>query len=254
MAKKMLSKIRGADIAKFRDDERARGLAENSIRLNIALLSHLFKVAATEWQMEGLENPCKAIEQPKSSNARTRRLVGDEESRLLAALPKAMPRTPEACALVVLAVETGMRESELLGLTRTQIRGRVAHLSDTKSGLPRDVPLSKVAAATIAAQPLRPDGKLFGVKQDGLVRGFRRACDIAGIADLKFHDLRHEAASRLAEIYEAHELAKIFGWKTIQMAMRYYHPRTEQLLSKMDAAAAARHSADTADMLAAAGA
>jgi integrase len=51
--------------------------------------------------------------------------------------------------------------------------------------------------------------------------------------NLRFHDLRHEAASRLAEELQAHELVKMMGWKTIQMAMRYYHPRAEDLARKL---------------------
>ena len=234
-----LSKITSSNISSFVDHERSRGLADSSIRLDLALLSNLFTVARKEWDMPGLRNPVKEITQPKPSNARTRRLAGDEETKLLDAIKKAMPRTPCASALVTLAIETGMRQSELLGLERKDINGRVAHLADTKSGLPRDVPLSKKAVETIAALPssIDIDGKLFGVTQDRLVRGFAKACKGAGIEDLSFHDLRHEAASRLAKLYQAHELAKIFGWKTIQMAMRYYHPDVHDFVSRMDQAA-----------------
>lgn len=243
-AKKPLSKIGSDDIAKFVKNERDRGLSDSSIRLDLALLSSLFKTAAQEWKMPGLRNPVSMISKPKASPGRIRRLVDDEEIRLLNAIEKAMPRTHNARALCVLAIETGMRESELLGLKRADIVGRLARLRDTKNGTPRDVPLSKKAAETIenlltaSAQPKTPDDKLFELTQDRLVRGFKKACDKAEIEDLVFHDLRHEAASRMAKIYQAHELAKIFGWKTIQMAMRYYHPDALDFVAKLDAAGA----------------
>ena len=235
-AKKHLSKIRSADIVKFRDGERARNMSENTIRLDFALLSNLFTVAAKEWAMDGLQNPVKQIEQPKAGNARQRRLLDGEEAKLKDALEKAMPRTVGVRALVTLAIETGMRQSELLNLRRADIKGRIAHLADTKSGLPRDVPLSKAAMAAMDALPARLDGRLFGIKQDRLVRAFASATKKAGMENLKFHDLRHEAASRLAKLYQAHELAKVFGWKTIQMAMRYYHPDAQDFVARLDAA------------------
>jgi integrase len=235
IAKRSLASIRGSDIAAFRDAERRRGMAENSIRLEIALLSHLFEVARREWGMEGLQNPCRTIRLPGGSKRRERRLEGDEETRLLDAIEKAMPRSPGMRALLVVAIETGMRQGELLRLRWSDIdfARRVAHLDDTKSGDPRDVPLSSRAVEALRSLPRRIDGRVFGVTQDALVSGFARACRLAGIENLRFHDLRHEAASRLAGRLQAHELAKMFGWRTLQMSLRYYHPRAEDLARKL---------------------
>jgi integrase len=210
-------------------------MAENTIRLEIALLSHLFEVARREWGMEGLQNPCRTIRLPAGSRRRERRLEGDEEARLLDAIEKAMPRSPGVRALLLVAIETGMRQGELLGLrwSDVDLSRRVAHLDDTKSGDPRNVPLSLRAVEALRAIPRRIDGRIFGVTQDALIRGFSRACKLAGIEGLRFHDLRHEAASRLAGLLQAHELAKMFGWRTLAMALRYYHPRAEDLARKL---------------------
>ncbi|HAV2420526.1 phage recombination protein Bet [Escherichia coli] len=54
-------------------------------------------------------------------------------------------------------------------------------------------------------------------------------CDESFLKDLRFHDLRHEATSRLAEIFPMHELTKITGHKDPRMLMRYYHPKAEDL-------------------------
>jgi len=236
IAKRTLASIRGSDMASFRDSERKRGMAENSVRIELALISHLFETARREWGMESLTNPVKLIKLPAGSNSRTRRLEGDEEDRLLAAIARAMPKTPAVHALVAVAIETGMRQGELLGLEwkDVDLARRVARLDDTKSGDPRDVPLTTRAVDTLSTLP-RPlkGGQIFQIRQDALIRGFKRACKLAEIDGLTFHCLRHEAASRLAERLEAHELAKMLGWRTIQMAMRYYHPTAASLARKL---------------------
>lgn len=236
--KKPLSKITSADLASFKEAEEARNMSGNTIRLDFALISHLFNVAASEWGMPGLQNPVSKAIKPKAGPGRDRRLRPGEEEKLIEALLVEMPKSQDVKALVVVAIETGMRESELLGLRREDIRGRVAHLADTKAGLPRDVPLSLKAKAALDALPARLDGKIFSFGQDRLVRAMAAATKAAGLADLKFHDLRHEAASRMAKLYQAHELAKIFGWKTIQMAMRYYHADVDDFIARMDAGTA----------------
>jgi len=236
LASRSLASIRGKDIADFRDSERRRGLAENSIRLDIALISHVFETARREWGFETLVNPCRLIKLPASSKPRNRRLEEGEETRLLNAITKTMSRTPCVSALIKVALETGMRQGELLRLNWSDVdlrRGEV-HLDETKSGDPRDVPLSPAAISAISALP-RPigGGRIFEISQDRLVRGMSKACKEAGINDFRFHDLRHKAASRLAPRMKSSSLAKMFGWKTIQMAMRYYHPRAEDLAREL---------------------
>jgi hypothetical protein len=75
-------------------------------------------------------------------------------------------------------------------------------------------------------------GRIFDFyDSDGLGKAFSRARKRAGIVGLCFHDLRHEAASRWAKKVPVATLAKIFGWKTLQMAMRYYNPTAEELVA-----------------------
>ncbi|MCX8086910.1 MAG: site-specific integrase [Rhodocyclaceae bacterium] len=233
LARLALTRIRGVDLARYRDERRAAGVADATIRLELMLLSAIYEKARKDWGIV-LANPVRTISLPSPSRRRERRLEEGEEARLLDALEDAMPRTP-ARALAVVAIETGMRQGELLGLEWSDIdlRRRIAHLDDTKSGDPRDVPLSGRAIEALQSIPRRIDGKVFGISQDRVMRGFKSACKRAGIEDLKFHDLRHEAASRLATKLSAHELCKMLGWKTMQMALRYYHPRAEDLARKL---------------------
>lgn len=245
LASHSMAAIKAKDIANFRDARRKEGLAENTVRLDIALLSVIFETARKDWGIE-VENPCRKIKLPKNSSKRERRISKSEEEALLECGPLAMPKSRHIRELLELALETGMRQSEIINIEwrDVNIKIRSIRLDDTKSGDPRNVPLSSKAVSILNSIPERLDkGRIFSMNQDGLVRGFKKACKLArekmsnppkGFCDdLKFHDLRHEAASRWASVLQAQELAKMFGWKTMQMALRYYHPRVEDLARKL---------------------
>ena len=86
LAHYFLANLRGADFAKYRDDRLAIGRAANTVRLELALVSHLFEIARKEWGREGLMNPLKNIRKPSGSNERYRRLRDGEYETLAAAL------------------------------------------------------------------------------------------------------------------------------------------------------------------------
>lgn len=248
-----LSTIKGSDMAKFRDKRRAQGKAENTIRLDLALLSHFFETARKDWGMESLVNPIKNIKLPSGSKQRDRRLHGEEERYLTDALKKGSQ--PIACSIVNLAIETAMRQSEILGLHWEVIdfNRKVAFLADTKNGTSRSVPLSSRALGTLNSLP-RPieGGRIFSISQDRLIRTFQRACVVGKIQylqnctkankepigdfldNLRFHDLRHEATTRLFELgLDMMEVASISGHKSLSMLKRYTHLRAEDLAQKL---------------------
>ncbi|EQD25943.1 phage integrase family protein, partial [mine drainage metagenome] len=108
-----------------------------------------------------------------------------------------------------------------------------AHLPHTKNGSARDVPLSSRAVAILHALPRRIDGRVFGLRPDSVTQAFERAAQRAGIENLRLHDLRHEATSRLAEkLPNLIELAAVTGHKDLRMLKRYYHPRATDLAKK----------------------
>ncbi len=230
---RFLSQLRGADFAKYRDERRAQGKAENTIAIELKLISALYKVAARDWGMEGLRSPIASMTMPGPSRKRERRLQPDEEKALLAQLE----RTPYLAPLASLAIESAMRQGELLALTWADVdpQKRVAKLRDTKNGEARDVPLSTRAVEIIRALPRQLDvsSPLFPVSKDQVIRVFRQACTDAGIANLHFHDLRHEAVSRICERLPMHEAMRVSGHKTPAMLMRYYHPKAEDLARKL---------------------
>lgn len=237
LADRSLASLRAVDFAQYRDS-RLKFAAANTVRLELALVSNLFTVARKEWSI-AVDNPISHIRKPSPGRPRDRRLVNDEEKRLMAgALASHAEALPFA---ITLAIETGMRAGEIVGLRWKQVdlATGVIRLSQTKNGECRIVPLSVQAAEAIRAQP-RPigGGRLTRFyDSNGLAAAFRIATRRAGLENLKFHDLRHEAASRLAKKMPVQTLAKVFGWKTLQMAMRYYNPSETELVAAVRAAA-----------------
>ncbi len=224
IAKLLLSAIRGADLAEYRDRRLAVGLSASAVRLELAIISNLYTVASREWRMEGLVNPVLAVKKPSAAKGRDRRLLPGEEIRLLAECgDKLRP-------VVRFALETAMRRGELLALRweNVDLQHRTARLIDTKNGEDRTVPLSTHAVDILKHLPRNISGRVFGGVD--ISHSFAAACRRAGIKGLRFHDLRHEATSRLVEKGLNHmQVAAITGHKTLQMLKRYTHLRAEDL-------------------------
>ncbi|HTR26215.1 MAG TPA: site-specific integrase [Terriglobales bacterium] len=230
LAQRSLARVRSADVAQLIRDLEAKELGNQRIRLHLELLSHLFTVARTEWGMEGLSNPVQHITRPKPAAARERRLQGDEEARLIAACD------PKVRSAVQFAIESAARQGEIAGLTwdRVDLGKRTVHFHETKTGEPRTVPISPAAHAVLTALPRRIDGSVFGMTTNAIQLAFRKARKRAGITSLHFHDLRHEATSRLFEKGLAiQEVAAITGHRDWRMLKRYTHPRAEDLARKL---------------------
>lgn len=223
LASKSIGAVRQVDVAKWRDARIASGMAPSTVTKDLALLSHVFTIAAKEWGFP-VTNPVLSIRKPKVSNSRDRRLQHNEEELLLA------NSSPELQAFITIAIETAMRRSELAGLKRNWIKGQVAYLPDTKNGTPRAVPLSTKALEAIASLLKKDDEKLFQFEAEAYTRGFQRACEAAGIEDLVLHDLRHEATSRLFEKgLDVMQVKSITGHKSLQMLSRYTHLKANEL-------------------------
>ena len=228
IAKLHLSRIRGADLAEYRDRRLNVGLSDSSVRLELAILSNLYTVAMKEWRMEGLRNPVLSVRKPSPGKARDRRLSPIEEKKLLGEC------TPPLKAIILFALETGMRRGEIQKLLWKDVDliKCTAQLFDTKNGEDRTIPLSSRAIAVLKALPRNINGKVFPGAD--ISHSFTAACRRAAIDDLRFHDLRHEAASRLFEKgFNPMEAATITGHKTLQMLKRYTHLRAEDLAKRM---------------------
>lgn len=245
LGKYALIAVTSKRVAEYRDDRLKEGYAAATVKKELNLLSRLIDLAGKEWGVTVPANPCAMVSRPSENNARERRLENDEEGRLLAACSANMR------LLVQLAVETAARLGELLSLHWKDVdlvkrvmvvRGLVVNgVQETKNKEPyRVVPLSPAAVKVLQEVkdfPLAIDGRVFywWRGSDSFNKSWRRACDRAGIENLKFHDLRHEATSRLFErgVFDTMEVASITGHKTLAMLKRYTHLKAEELARKM---------------------
>jgi integrase len=267
LAKRHLAAIRSGDVAELRDAWLADKLKPATVLRRLSLLSHVFKICRKEWHFESLANPVDDVGKPPADNARVRRIalapteqgsVTDEVEGERRVLADELQHLVEATSSVVLrdaivfAVETAMRRGEIVSLKWADVdmHKKVAHLPSTKNGSSRDVPLSPRALQILERLSRTTNGRVFAVRADALTRAFQRSAERARVryvarcakeatnADpeflvgIRFHDLRHEATSRLAAIFQMHELAKITGHRDPRMLMRYFHPRAEDLAKR----------------------
>lgn len=233
LAQRSLALIRSVDLAKYRD-ERAKDVSASTIRLDLALISHLYTVARQDWGMEGLSNPVEVTRKPKAPKGRDRRLEPGEEERLF----KAAAADPLLWIkpLIELAIEMAPRQGEMLkSLWRdVDYQRMLITWRDTKNGTDRTVPLTDRAAEILKGLPRSVDGRVFPTTQSIVEKAFTRVCAAAGIEGLHFHDLRHEGTSRLFEDgLDVAEVQRVTGHKTLQMLLRYTHLRPDKIGEKL---------------------
>jgi integrase len=134
-----------------------------------------------------------------------------------------------------LALETAMRRGEILGMEweHIDLKSRTVHIPITKTDIPRTAPLSLKAIELLFALPDKT-GRVFDLAPYSVTQAFRRSCRREGIEKLRFHDLRHEATTRLFEKgLNPVEVASITGHRDTRMLMRYTHLKAEDLAVKL---------------------
>lgn len=228
LARKSLYMVTPKDVLKFLDEI---GGSDNNKRKYASLISHLYRIAVKRWGL-AVENPVSGkIEMPSNGKPRDRRLQGNEAKLLLKHLPG------EAKDVFEFAIETAMRRSEILTLEWKAINFKkcIATLKDTKNGDPRAVPLSSTAIKILNNQT-RGIGasRVFSITPSRLRKEWEAARTAAGIPDIRFHDMRHEAASRLFEKgLNVIEAASVTGHKTLSMLKRYTHLNPTDIAKKL---------------------
>jgi integrase len=221
-----LADISPLAIERYKRQRQGAGVSGVSINRELAFLKNLYS-KAMEWDKVG-DNPVKKVRLYREDNARTRFLTDNEEASLLACCrPQLMP-------LVVTALHTGFRKSELLSLTWQDVdfkRGVVTvRAGYAKNGEARSVPMNQVLTDTLKTVKLQEiEGERVFCNRHGqpyssFRTAFERAVRQAGIADFTFHDLRHTFASRLVMAgIDLPTVKELMGHKDIGMTMRYAH-------------------------------
>ncbi|QXH37884.1 tyrosine-type recombinase/integrase [Pseudomonas sessilinigenes] len=242
LAAKTMREIKSPDIAEYRDlrlgqtnPRTGRLISSSTVRLEMSLLSNVFDVGRIEWGVCE-SNPVEKVRKPKAPPGRDRRLTPREERRILRYC-HGHP-THELYSIVLLAIESAMRQGELLNLRweHVNLRSRIAHLPDTKNGSKRDVPLSIKARDALIRLGVKTSGRIFNYTNNGLKSAWRIMVLRLEIPDLHFHDLRHEACSRLFELgtLDVMEIAAISGHKSLAMLKRYTHLKATNLVKKLE--------------------
>jgi integrase len=223
----------------------------NSLRKYLMLISAVFTTAIKRWGYS-LDNPVRRVEVPSNGQPRNRRLETGEYESLCASLGSC--RNPFVYPLFRFALETACRKGEMLCLLwkDVDLKAGVATLRDTKNGEDRTIPLSPEAKVILSQLPRSLCGRVFPVTDrqvrsayDYAIARARRQYDAECVRqgvcaspgyleNLRFHDLRHEATSRLFEIgFDVMEAATVTGHKTLAMLKNYTHLRAHRLAEKM---------------------
>jgi integrase len=221
---------------RYRKTSHAKTVSPATVKTELDLLSKMLTVAQKEYGIPlPSGNPVQHIRKPKDAQARDRRLSESEFAALLDECERS--RNPWLKAAVLFAVETAMRRGEMLGLkwNAIDLGRRIAMLTETKNGEARAVPLSSRAVEVLQGLPRSADGRVFPLESISLYHAFSAATKRAGIEDYRWHDLRHEAVSRLFERGDLStmDVAAISGHKTLQMLKRYTQLRAEKLAERL---------------------
>jgi integrase len=224
---------------------RGQPRSRTTVNRELQLLSRIFTLAKSSRLVS--QNPMSEVRLFKGEARRTRYLLPDEERRLFAVLTG---RRAHLRLLVTMALQTGMRLGEMLQLRTRDLdlhRGEI-RVTHTKTDEDRTVPISDALRSELAAHL---EGREFvfsnpatGSAYQCIKRAFESARRLAKIEDLRFHDLRHTAATRMAEAgTDPFTIAAILGHKRIEMTARYAH--STQQTKRIAIAALERASKET---------
>jgi len=237
-----LAAITPGVIAEKRDDltkvknRKGQPLSGATINRRITALSAVMRVAVKEYGWIP-KNPVPNVTRLADSKGRERFLSDTERADLLTACRASSCAALEP--LVALALATGARKGELLGLQwpDVDLTRRVVRFHDTKNGESRTVPLAATAVETLKAwgKDRLPVGPVFPDLPGTMQKAWEAARVEAKLTDFRFHDLRHSAASYLAMSGASlMDIAAILGHKTLAMVKRYSHLSEQHTTAAVD--------------------
>lgn len=242
-ADRPLSEITAGRIAEYKI-ERARTLVQRdgapraisaaTLNRELAALRHLFTLAVEEWEVL---DKAPRVRLEKEPEGRIVWLGATEEAALLSACRASQNKY--LADVVTVALETGMRQGELLELDwpRVDLSRGVVMLERTKSDRRREVPMRQAVYAIFAAMP---EPRVGPVWPDRSIRtAFENAVEAAGLKDFTFHGCRHHFASWfMMRGGQLESLREILGHKDIKMTLRYAHLSPGHLRTEIEKTAA----------------
>jgi len=233
---KPLSMVDVDDLIRWRDDRLSR-VSPGTVLRDIGLLQSIFNTARVDWRWLQTD-PFKELRKPPSPAHRQRLVSGPELRGVLRALghSKAPTTVQQAVAYAALfALFSGLRAGEICAIKWGDVKGSYVVLHTSKTGKGRNVPLTKGAASVIERMRGASDQHVFAISPAVLDTLYRRARIKAGLSGFTFHDLRHTAATRLARKLHPMDLARMFGWSKLDMAMVYYNATASDIAKQLAA-------------------
>ena len=200
-------------VALYRD-QALKTLKSSSVRRRLAIVSHMYTIAKKEWGYK-IENPVLNIRKPKSPEPRNRRFTNDELTKLI----KGNRASPKLRLIIQIALETAMRQGEILRVKPEDINGNTLFIPIAKTK-PRTIPL------TLKAMSLLNNAELpFNITGNALSKQFKKLCDHYGIEDAHFHDLRRQSLTNfmLERNLSVAETMMIAGHSDPKMLLRTYN-------------------------------
>jgi len=235
----VITDISAKDISEYKVRRIGEKASPRTVNYELTLMSHAFNIAIKEWEWLK-ENPVRNVSKEKVKNNIERWLTLDEEKRLLEVSPKWLQE------IIIFAINTGFRQSEILDLKWTQIdfERRTITISEQKNGGVDTLPFNeKVLKLLIERFKSRsdktalvfPNGNQNRMGNRNLLKAFYTALTKAKIENFRFHDLRHTFATRLVQNgVDLYTVQKLGRWRNTSMINRYAHHCPESLRSGIE--------------------
>lgn len=228
----MIANIGSRDIERYQEI-RLRTVSPATVNRELQLLKHMFR-KAVEWKYMS-SNPAQPVRKFKEPPGRIRYLSLEEREALIRECKETLR------AIVITALETGMRKGELETLTWECVNfdRRTITLKRTKNNEIRTVPISDTLLPLLQRLHIERRGPYVFSRNAGSYgnwrKAFENACKRAGIEDFRFHDLRHTFASYLVMAgVDIRTVQELMGHKDIKMTMRYSHLSSTHLLEAVN--------------------
>ncbi|MBE9400468.1 site-specific integrase [Acinetobacter albensis] len=240
LVSKNLLDLKSFDFVKYRDS-RIKYVTATTVSREMELLSAVLYCCIRElgWLSA---SPMTLVARPKLPPPRNRRAYDHEIAAILEACSykegaPVYTKSQEVGWSVLFALETAMRMGEITSMTwdNVYIDKMYVHLPDTKNGLTRNIPLSEKAEQLLLQIKGANSPRVLSIESDSLSTLFRKYRNRCEIDDLRFHDLRHEATTRMAQIIQnPADLSKITGHTDINILVNtYYNPTPTEVALRL---------------------
>ena len=234
-----LAEITPSFIAEYKTKRREEGASPRTINYELSLMSHAFNLARREWEWVK-ENPVSKVSKEKVNNQIERWLTFEEEEKLIKNSPKWLRE------IILFALNTGLRQSEILNLKWSQVdlKRKTITILEQKNQKIDTLPINKNALKILKERAMNSQNKVnyvFSSRSGGKIdpgnlrKSFYAVVKKASLKPLRFHDLRHTFATRLAQVgVDLYMVQKLGRWKNVSMIMRYAHHYPESLRSGVE--------------------